>query len=61
MGNGAGFSGDRIDAAGPVVDTLIARGGARWRTTRRIRTQSYLVPRASVQPQVRVATAGEMA
>ena len=23
----AGFSGDRVDAAGPVVDTLIARGG----------------------------------
>lgn len=27
IGNGAGFSGDRIDAPGPVVDTLIARGG----------------------------------
>lgn len=27
VGNGAGFSGDRIDAPGPVVDTLIARGG----------------------------------
>lgn len=26
IGNGAGFSGDRIDAPGPVVDTLIARG-----------------------------------
>ena len=26
VGAGAGFSGDRIDAAGPVVDTLIARG-----------------------------------
>jgi len=27
VGGGAGFSGDRTDAAGPVVDTLIARGG----------------------------------
>jgi hypothetical protein len=27
VGAGAGFSGDRLDAAGPVVDTLIARGG----------------------------------
>ena len=27
VGNGAGFSGDRIDAPGPVVDTLIASGG----------------------------------
>ena len=26
MGAGAGFSGDRIDAAGPVVDTMVARG-----------------------------------
>ena len=27
VGAGAGFSGDRLDAAGPVVDTLVARGG----------------------------------
>lgn len=27
VGCAAGFSGDRVDAAGPVVDTLIARGG----------------------------------
>ena len=27
VGAGAGFSGDRLDAAGPVVDTLIALGG----------------------------------
>ena len=27
IGCAAGFSGDRVDAAGPVVDTLIARGG----------------------------------
>jgi len=28
IGCAAGFSGDRTDAAGPVVDTLVARGGA---------------------------------
>lgn len=27
IGNGAGFSGDRLDVARPVVETLIARGG----------------------------------
>jgi hypothetical protein len=27
VGNGSGFSGDRVDAPGPVVDTLIERGG----------------------------------
>ena len=27
IGCGAGFSGDRADAAGPVVETLVARGG----------------------------------
>src|SRR3954466_3339139 len=27
IGCAAGFSGDRVDAAGPVVDTLVARGG----------------------------------
>ena len=27
VGNCAGFSGDRVDAAGPVVDTLIEQGG----------------------------------
>ena len=27
VGNGAGFSGDRVDAAAPVVDTLIEAGG----------------------------------
>ena len=27
VGNAAGFSGDRVDAAAPVVDTLIERGG----------------------------------
>src|SRR3546814_6894832 len=26
IGDGAGFSGDRLDAPGPVVDTLIAPG-----------------------------------
>ena len=28
VGCAAGFSGDRTDAARPVVDTLLARGGA---------------------------------
>ena len=28
IGCAAGFGGDRTDAAGPIVDTLIARGGA---------------------------------
>src|SRR5262245_43036642 len=27
IGGAAGFGGDRTDAAGPVVDTLVARGG----------------------------------
>ena len=27
VGNCAGFSGDRVDAPGPVVDTLIEAGG----------------------------------
>src|SRR5215471_6170130 len=27
IGCAAGFGGDRVDAAGPVVDTLVARGG----------------------------------
>ena len=27
IGNGAGFSGDRVDAPVPVVDTLVASGG----------------------------------
>jgi hypothetical protein len=27
IGGGAGFSGDRTDASGPVVETLVARGG----------------------------------
>jgi hypothetical protein len=27
IGCAAGFAGDRTDAAGPVVETLIARGG----------------------------------
>jgi hypothetical protein len=32
-------------------------GGARWRTTQRIRTQSYLVPRAAIAHRVTVNTA----
>ena len=27
VGCAAGFSGDRTDAAGPVVETMVARGG----------------------------------
>ena len=30
IGCGAGFSGDRFDAAGPVVDTLASRDGERF-------------------------------
>lgn len=57
---------DDVDQAAREVLALLCcgpagTGGARWRTTRRIRTQSYLVPRASVRPQVSVATAREMA
>jgi hypothetical protein len=57
---------DDVDQAAREVLALLCcgpagTGGARWRTTRRIRTQSYLVPRASVQPEVQVATAREMA
>ena len=57
---------DDVDQAAREVLALLCcgpagTGGARWRTTRRIRTQSYLVPRASVQPEVRVASAVELA
>jgi hypothetical protein len=56
---------DDVDQAAREVLALLCcgpagTGGARWRTTRRIRTQSYLVPRAAVAPQVRVATAKEL-
>lgn len=35
--------------------------GARWRTTQRFVTQSYLVPREMVRPRVRMFTSGELA
>ena len=57
---------DDADQASREVLALLTNGpagtgGARWRTTRRIRTQSYLVPRSVVQTRVQVATAREMA
>ena len=55
--------GDVDQAAREVLALLCCgpagSGGARWRTTQRIRTQSYLVPRASVTPRVSVKPAGE--
>ncbi len=36
-------------------------GGVRWRTTPRIRTQSYLVPPGDISPQSSVRTAAEIA
>jgi len=55
-----------VDQAAREVLALLTNGpagtgGARWRTTRRIRTQSYLVPRSIVDARVRVGTAREMA
>lgn len=60
----AGAEHDDVDQASREVLALLCcgpagSGGARWRTTQRIRTQSYLVPRASVDPRVSVKPAGE--
>lgn len=60
----AGDAQDEVDQAAREVLALLCcgpagSGGARWRTTQRIRTQSYLVPRASVSPHVSVKPAGE--
>lgn len=60
----AGEVHDEVDQAAREVLALLCcgpagSGGARWRTTQRIRTQSYLVPRASVSPHVSVKPAGE--
>ena len=60
----AGGVHDDVDQAAREVLALLCcgpagSGGARWRTTQRIRTQSYLVPRSSVSPQVSVKPAGE--
>lgn len=60
----AGEAQDEVEQAAREVLALLCcgpagSGGARWRTTQRIRTQSYLVPRASVSPRVTVKPAGE--
>ncbi len=60
----AGAEHDEVDQAAREVLALLCcgpagSGGARWRTTQRFRTQSYLVPRASVSPRVSVKPAGE--
>ena len=60
----AGAEQDEVDQAAREVLALLCcgpagSGGARWRTTQRMRTQSYLVPRASVTPRVTVKPAGE--
>ena len=60
----AGAEHDDVDQAAREVLALLCcgpagSGGARWRTTQRIRTQSYLVPRSSVTPRVSVKPAGE--
>lgn len=62
----AGERADDVDQAAREALALLCcgpagNGGARWRTTPRIRTQSYLVPRSVVNERVTVATAGEMA
>ncbi len=36
-------------------------GGVRWKTTQRIRTQSYLLPREALAPTSTVRTAREIA
>jgi hypothetical protein len=60
----AGAAHDDVDQAAREVLALLCcgpagSGGARWRTTQRIRTQSYLVPRASVHPRVSMKPAGD--
>jgi hypothetical protein len=62
----AGTSHDDVDQASREVLALLCcgpagSGGARWRTTQRIQTQSYLVPRNHVAPSVTVASAKELA
>lgn len=57
---------DDVDQAAREVLALLCcgpagNGGARWRTTQRIRTQSYLVPRSAVTQRVHVAAAKELA
>lgn len=62
----AGDRADDVDQAAREALALLCcgpagNGGARWRTTPRIRTQSYLVPRSAVAERVTVATAKEIA
>ncbi len=62
----SGLREDDVDQAAREVLALLCcgpagNGGARWRTTQRIRTQSYLVPRGAVAHRVSVATAKELA
>lgn len=62
----AGERADDVDQAAREALALLCcgpagNGGARWRTTPRIRTQSYLVPRSVVAERVTVAAAKEIA
>jgi hypothetical protein len=62
----SGLREDDVDQAAREVLALLCcgpagNGGARWRTTQRIRTQSYLVPRSAVEHRVTVGTAKEFA
>jgi hypothetical protein len=62
----SGLREDDVDQAAREVLALLCcgpagNGGARWRTTQRIRTQSYLVPRSAVASRVAIGTAKELA
>ncbi len=62
----SGLKADDVDQAAREALALLCcgpagNGGARWRTTPRIRTQSYLVPRSAVAHRVTLATAKELA
>lgn len=62
----AGDSQDDADQAAREMLALLCcgpagTGGARWRTTRRIATRSYLVPRASLRPGATCHTSRELA
>jgi hypothetical protein len=61
----SGLREDDVDQAAREVLALLCcgpagNGGARWRTTPRVRTQSYLVPRAAVEHRVTVAAAKDL-
>lgn len=62
----AGAEADDVDQAAREVLALLCcgtagTGGARWRTTQRIVTRSYLADRSLVQARARCATARELA